>query len=288
MCRLFKAKEPFEAFVVIRSGSAASSLFCDLYTCGSLDCIGSLVSSRLFQFSYFDSRPSSSQAEEDHATHCVFEFVDEFDMQIRQADVVGVASSYVVAYYVDVINLRSCQTDEIKSSFQQTTFTDSVSIQIITDDVNCRLPPKKKRTHVPQADSNVPHRPETRYCIRSQRKDPHNTWISHKHKWRSHAFQIDLQSIMRSCKRQKSSRTFDANPQCMMFLRRDLGNPWTSRKQKQRSRIARRSMSLTSSFFEENITNVGQILPTLQDFQESSIGVDQKRVLVVFELLQIF
>lgn len=47
MCRLVMVEKPFEAFVVIRYSDADSSAFHNLYTGGSLDRYGSLISSCL-------------------------------------------------------------------------------------------------------------------------------------------------------------------------------------------------------------------------------------------------
>lgn len=44
--------------------------------------------------------------EEDNVAHYLLKFANEFTMQIRYADALGIASSYVVIYYADVIDMQ--------------------------------------------------------------------------------------------------------------------------------------------------------------------------------------
>lgn len=80
--------------------------------------------------------------------------------------------------------------DEIEFNFQGVPCTDeeeSVSIEIIVDNIRleaegCNFTPplKSKKMNTAQANSNMSHKPEARYCIRCLHKNLYRTWISCK------------------------------------------------------------------------------------------------------------
>lgn len=86
--------------------------------------------------SHFNTRPSSSQADGNHAAHYVLEFTDEVDIRRCYADELELASSHAISNYADARSDVARNAIEIKPSFQGATFTDSVSIQIIPNDIN--------------------------------------------------------------------------------------------------------------------------------------------------------
>lgn len=121
------------------------------------DCNGGLISLSCEQLNYVNSSLSSSQVEENHAAHYMLKFVEEIDIQTYSTEELKVASCYVVACYVD-----ACYVDEIedathyangfKFNFWGASFTikeDSVSIEIIANNINFRPPSKRKKIEYP-------------------------------------------------------------------------------------------------------------------------------------------
>lgn len=69
--------------MVIWCGDIDSSTFHALYASGSLDCNWSMLSSSHEKFIHNNSRPCSSQEEENYMAHCLLEFADEIDVRTR-------------------------------------------------------------------------------------------------------------------------------------------------------------------------------------------------------------
>lgn len=81
---------------------------------------------------------------------------------------------------MDELDDVACYADEIELNFQEDYSPNeevSVSIKIIrdnklvTDDINFRSPPKRKKMNILQTVFNRPRRPKSRHRIRALRKD---------------------------------------------------------------------------------------------------------------------
>lgn len=103
----------------------------------------------------------------------------------------------------------ACYTDEFKFNLQETSITneeDSVSIEIIADDINFRPPPKRKKIGIAQESKvgatqnthDVPYKPEARYCITCLHKDPRNPWRLSKHKWKLRTLPLRMVSSQKN------------------------------------------------------------------------------------------
>lgn len=137
-------------------------------------------------------RPSSSQAKKDHTMHYILKFADRFDVQVQHADELRYALCYANACYVGTCCVNThpvnkfayapCCKNEFEIGFLRVPSIDEkelISIPIIADNINFRFSPKRKKMDV------RPRRLHAIYHIVCSRKDPHNTWIARKHKWRS-------------------------------------------------------------------------------------------------------